>query len=138
MRKITTYFAEDLARRIYKIYPQEDRLDPSYSDVLEMHFYETSPYLKSSLNRDAVAEFYAISGAPSRWPADVSIDSGVSPLVLSELYFGRQTCNVVACEGGDRLEWHESMLLSLFAGVDGYRVEENDESMLEWHIRSLN
>lgn len=45
MRKVATYFAEALARRIYRIYPQ-DCLDSSYSDLLQMHFYESSPFLK--------------------------------------------------------------------------------------------
>ncbi|KAM5558090.1 DELLA protein GAI [Rosa sericea] len=46
MRKVATYFAEALARRIYRVYPQEDSLVSSYSDILQMHFYESCPYLK--------------------------------------------------------------------------------------------
>ncbi|OIW18054.1 hypothetical protein TanjilG_07545 [Lupinus angustifolius] len=85
--------------------------------------------------------------------------------VLSEVYLGKQICNVVACEGLDRVERHEtlnqwrtrfgsagfipvhlgsnafkqaSMLLALFAGGDGYRVEENNGClMLGWHTRPL-
>ena len=84
---------------------------------------------------------------------------------MSELYLGRQICNVVANEGADRVERHEtlsqwrgrldsagfdpvhlgsnafkqaSMLLALFAGGDGYRVEENNGClMLGWHTRPL-
>lgn len=84
---------------------------------------------------------------------------------MSEIYLGKQICNVVACEGTDRIERHEtlnqwqnrlgsagfspvhlgsnafkqaSMLLALFAGGDGYKVEENDGSlMLGWHTRPL-
>jgi DELLA protein len=95
--------------------------------------------------------------------------SGLTPpsqnLVMSELYLGRHICNVVACEGADRVERHEtlaqwrtrfdsagfdpvhlgsnafkqaSMLLALFAGGDGYRVEENNGClMLGWHTRPL-
>ncbi|CAN1122721.1 DELLA protein GAI [Linum perenne] len=316
MRKVATYFAEALARRIYKIYPQ-DCLDPSYSDTLEMHFYETCPYLKFAhfTANQAILEAFATAdrvhvidfglkqgmqwpalmqalalrpGGPPAFrltgigppqpnnadnlqqvgwklahlaetigvefefrgfvaksladlepemldlrPADVEavavnsvfelhrllgqsggidkvlssikamkpkivtvveqeanhngpvfvdrftealhyysslFDSleGSSPsqdLVMSELYLGRQICNVVACEGGDRVERHEtltqwrgrmessgfdpvhlgsnaykqaSMLLALFAGGDGYKVEENDGSlMLGWHTRPL-
>lgn len=98
-----------------------------------------------------------------------SSSSGLAPpsqdLVMSELYLGRQICNVVACEGLDRVERHEtlsqwrlrmesagfdpvhlgsnafkqaSMLLALFAGGDGYRVEENNGClMLGWHTRPL-
>ncbi|KAL1328492.1 hypothetical protein HN51_038332 [Arachis hypogaea] len=85
--------------------------------------------------------------------------------VMSEVYLGKQICNVVACEGVDRVERHEtlgqwrtrfgsagftpvhlgsnafkqaSMLLALFAGGDGYRVEENNGClMLGWHTRPL-
>ncbi|PRQ41132.1 putative transcription factor GRAS family [Rosa chinensis] len=85
--------------------------------------------------------------------------------MMSEVYLGKQIFNVVACEGPDRVERHEtlaqwrtrfdasgfapvhlgsnafkqaSMLLALFAGGDGYRVEENDGClMLGWHTRPL-
>lgn len=320
MRKVATYFAEALARRIYKIYPQ-DTLESSYTDVLQMHFYETCPYLKfahftanqaileafNDCSRVHVIDFSLKQGM--QWPAlmqalalrpggppafrltgigppqpdnsdalqevgwklaqlaetigvefefrgfvansladlDASIldirpshveavavnsvfelhrllsrtggiekvlnsiksmkpkivtiveqeanhngvvfldrfnealhyystmfdsleSSGLTQpnsqdLVMSELYLGRQICNVVACEGPDRIERHEtlsqwrarmksagfdpvhlgsnaykqaSMLLALFAGGDGYAVEENDGClMLGWHTRSL-
>uniref|UniRef100_A0A803PCG0 DELLA protein n=1 Tax=Cannabis sativa TaxID=3483 RepID=A0A803PCG0_CANSA len=85
--------------------------------------------------------------------------------IMSEVYLGKQIANVVACEGPDRVERHEtltqwrtrmessgfspahlgsnafkqaSMLLALFAGGDGYRVEENNGClMLGWHTRPL-
>ncbi|WZZ63295.1 hypothetical protein YC2023_063402 [Brassica napus] len=85
--------------------------------------------------------------------------------VMSEVYLGRQIVNVVAAEGTYRVERHEtlaqwkvrmgsvgfdpvplgssafkqaSMLLSVFAGGDGYRVEENDGClMLGWQTRPL-
>jgi DELLA protein len=85
--------------------------------------------------------------------------------LMSEMYLGRQICDVVASEGADRVERHEtltqwrarmgsaafepvhlgsnafkqaSMLLALFAGGDGYRVEENNGClMLGWHTRRL-
>lgn len=327
MRKVATYFAEALARRIYKIYPQ-DSIESSYTDVLQMHFYETCPYLKfahftanqaileafTNCNKVHVIDFSLKQGM--QWPAlmqalalrpggppafrltgigppqpdntdtlqqvgwklaqlaetigvefefrgfvansladldatilDIrpseteavavnsvfelhrllsrpgaiekvlnsikqmnpkivtlveqeanhnagvfidrfnealhyystmfdSLESSSSPpsglaqtpvnnqdLVMSEVYLGRQICNVVACEGSDRVERHEtlnqwrvrmnssgfdpvhlgsnafkqaSMLLALFAGGDGYRVEENDGClMLGWHTRPL-
>ncbi|KAL1556561.1 DELLA protein gai1 [Salvia divinorum] len=89
----------------------------------------------------------------------------VQDKVMSEVYLGRQICNVVACEGVERVERHEtlaqwktrlgsggfeavhlgsnaykqaSMLLALFAGGDGYRVDENNGClMLGWHTRPL-
>ncbi|XP_058787465.1 DELLA protein 1-like [Vicia villosa] len=91
--------------------------------------------------------------------------SSSQDLLMSELYLGRQICNVVAYEGVDRVERHETLtqwrsrmssagfdpvhlgsnafkqastLLALFAGGDGYRVEENNGClMLGWHTRSL-
>lgn len=86
-------------------------------------------------------------------------------VLMSELYLGRQICNVVACEGSERIERHETLsqwrtrmgpagfepvhlgsnafkqastLLALFAGGDGYRVEENNGCLLlGWHTRPL-
>ncbi|XP_057798078.1 DELLA protein GAI1-like [Salvia miltiorrhiza] len=45
MRKVATYFAEALARIIYRLYPI-NQLDFAFTDLLQMHFYETCPYLK--------------------------------------------------------------------------------------------
>ncbi|KAF8398989.1 hypothetical protein HHK36_014854 [Tetracentron sinense] len=318
MRKVATYFAEALARRIYGLYPQES-LDSSFTDILQMHFYETCPYLKfahftanqaileafAGKTRVHVIDFSMKQGM--QWPAlmqalalrpggpptfrltgigppqpdntdtlqqvgwklaqlaetinvkfeyrgfvansladldasmldirageAVAVNSvfelhrmlarpgaiekvlgsikamgpkivtvveqeanhngavfmdrfteslhyystlfdslegcGMSPpnsqdQVMSEVYLGRQICNVVACEGVDRVERHEalaqwqtrmgsagfapvhlgsnafkqaSMLLALFAGGDGYRVEENNGCLLlGWHTRPL-
>ncbi|XP_022771929.1 DELLA protein GAI-like [Durio zibethinus] len=319
MRKVATYFAEALARRIYRIYPQ-DSLDPSSTDILQMHFYETCPYLKFAhfTANQAILEAFATANTVHvidfglkqgmQWPAliqalalrpggppaflltgigppqpdntdalqqvgrklhqfaetigvkfkfrglvansladlepemleirtaevdavavnsvfelhrllarpggiekvlssikalkpkiltaveqeanhngpiflerftealhyysslfDSLEGSGVAPpnqdLVMSELYLGRQICNVVACEGMDRVERHEtltqwrtrmetagfspvhfgsnaynlvSMLLARFARGDGYRVEENNGCLtLGWHTRPL-
>ncbi|CAN0890126.1 DELLA protein GAI [Linum grandiflorum] len=59
MRKVATYFAEALARRIYKIYPRDHCLDP----LEEMHFDETSPYLKFAhfTANQAILEAFATS-----------------------------------------------------------------------------
>ncbi|KAI3430049.1 GRAS domain-containing protein [Psidium guajava] len=320
MRKVATYFAEALARRIYGIHPHDGGLDSSCNDILQMHFYETCPYLKfahftanqaileafATARRVHVIDFGLKQGM--QWPAlmqalalrpggppafrltgigppqpdntdalqqvgwklaqladtigvefkfrgfvansladlepamldirppevetvavnsvfelhpllarpgaidkvlssikamrpkivtmveqeadhngPVFVDrfteslhyysslfdslegSGVAPpsqdLFMSEVYLGRQICNVVACEGPDRVERHEtlarwqarmgsagfdpvhlgsnafkqaSMLLALFAGGEGYRVEENNGClMLGWHTRPL-
>ncbi|XP_061370202.1 DELLA protein 1-like isoform X6 [Gastrolobium bilobum] len=323
MRKVASYFAQALARRIYRIYPEET-LDSSFSDMLHMHFYESSPYLKFAhfTANQAILEAFAGAGSVHvidfdlkqgmQWPAlmqalalrvggpptfrltgigppqpdntdalqqvglklaqlahtigvqfefrgfvcnsladldpnmleirpgeavavnsvfelhrmlarpgsiekvlgtvkkikpkivtiveqeanhngpvfvdrftealhyysslfdslegsSSSSSTGLAPpsqdLLMSELYLGRQICNVVACEGVDRVERHEtlnqwrgrmgsagfdpvhlgsnafkqaSMLLALFAGGDGYRVEENNGClMLGWHTRPL-
>lgn len=89
-----------------------------------------------------------------------------APSEEAEVYLGRQICNVVACEGEERVERHETlgqwrgrfgsvgfepvrlgsnafrqarMLLELFADrEEGYRVEENNGClMLGWHTRPL-
>lgn len=317
MRKVATYFAEALARKIYHLYPQNPNLDNSLSDFLQIHFYESCPYLKfahftanqaileafEGKNRVHVIDFSMNQGL--QWPAlmqalalrpggppafrltgigppapdnsdqlqevgwklaqfaetihvefeyrgfvcnsladlesemldlrssqteSVAVNSvfemhkllartgafekvmglvrGMRPEIftvveqeaahngpgfldrftealhyystlfdslegsvegedkaMSEVYLGKQICNVVACEGVDRIERHEtlvqwrdrfgsagfgpvhlgsnafkqaSMLLALFAGGDGYRVEENDGClMLGWHTRPL-
>ena len=323
MRKVATYFAEALARRIYRIYSPQDGFYSSYADILQMHFYETCPYLKfahftanqaileafASASRVHVIDFSLNQGM--QWPAlmqalalrpggpptfrltgigppkqgntadslqqvgwklaqmaeaigvefefnqivcsnlanlnpaaleirppaveAVAVNSvfdlhrllarpgaiekvlgsikatkpkivtiveqeanhngrvfmdrftealhyysnmfdslevsstGFEPasedVLLSEVYLGRQICNVVACEGPDRVERHESlthwrtrmesagfnpvhlgsnafkqasMLLALFAGGEGYRVEENNGClMLGWHTQPL-
>ncbi|KAG8382743.1 hypothetical protein BUALT_Bualt05G0109000 [Buddleja alternifolia] len=326
MRKVATYFAEALARRIYRLYPANPIQDTAFTDLLQMHFYETCPYIKfahftanqaileafAGKTRVHVIDFSMQQGM--QWPAllqalalrpggppsfrltgvgppshdntdhlqevgwklaqlaetvnvefeyrgfvantladldasmfdvregeTVAVNSifelhpllarpgaiekvlevvhGLKPVILtvveqeanhngdvfldrfteslhyystlfdslescgggggcvgdgvvsdedkvmSEVYLGRQICNVVACEGVDRVERHEtlgqwrtrfgsagfdpvhlgsnaykqaSMLLALFAGGDGYRVEENNGClMLGWHTRPL-
>ncbi|XP_010510882.1 PREDICTED: DELLA protein RGL2 isoform X1 [Camelina sativa] len=44
MGKVATYFAQALARRIYRGYTADT--DVSFEEVLQMHFYESCPYLK--------------------------------------------------------------------------------------------
>lgn len=316
MRKVATYFAEALAQRIFRVYPQSP-IDHSFSDMLQMHFYETCPYLKfahftanqailealqgktrvhvidfsmnqgmqwpalmqalalrpggppafrltgigppASDNSDhlqevgwklaqlaetihvefeyrgfvansladldasmlelrpsevesvavnSVFELHKLLARPGAIEKVLSVVKQMKPEIvtvveqeanhngplfmdrfneslhyystlfdslegsvnsqdkaMSELYLGKQICNVVACEGVDRVERHEtlaqwrtrldsagfvpvhlgsnafkqaSMLLALFAGGDGYRVEENNGClMLGWHTRPL-
>nr|ALG02537.1 DELLA protein GAIP-B [Hevea brasiliensis] len=316
MRKVATYFAEALARRIYRLYPQS-AMDHSLSDILQMHFYETCPYLKFahftanqaileafegkkrvhvidfSMNQgmqwpallqalalrpggppafrltgigppshdnsdhlqevgwklaqlaetihvefeyrgfvansladldasmlelrpsefesvavNSVFELHKLLARPGAIEKVLSVVKQMKPeivtiveqeanhndsvfldrfteslhyystlfdslegsvstqdKVMSEVYLGKQICNIVACEGPDRIERHEpltqwrtrlgssgfvpvhlgsnafkqaSMLLALFAGGDGYRVEENNGClMLGWHTRPL-
>ncbi|CAH1451195.1 unnamed protein product [Lactuca virosa] len=279
MRKVATYFAEALARRIYRLYPKTPQDSPAFQDLLQMHFYETCPYLKFAhfTANQAILEAFAGFGSSTRrsahfpinrnWAtirgflaeslADLEpsmldlredevvavnsvfelhqllarpgavekvlsavkemkpeiltvveqeanhngpvflerfteslhyystlfdslessgngggvVEGGGIPAasnqdkIMSEVYLGKQICNVVACEGPDRVERHQtssqwktrfesggfeavhlgsnaykqaSMLLALFAGGDGYRVEENNGClMLGWHTRPL-
>lgn len=316
MRKVATFFAEALAQRIFRVYPQPP-IDHSYSEMLQMHFYETCPYLKFahftanqailegfqdkkrvhvidfSMNQgmqwpalmqalalrpggppafrltgigppaadnsdhlqevgwklaqlaetihvefeyrgfvansladldasmlelrpsevesvavNSVFELHKLLARPGAIEKVLSVVKQMKPEIvtvveqeanhngpifldrfneslhyystlfdslegsvntqdkmMSEMYLGKQIFNVVACEGVDRVERHEtlaqwrtrfdsagftpvhlgsnafkqaSMLLALFAGGDGYRVEENDGClMLGWHTRPL-
>nr|GLL30346.1 DELLA protein GAI1-like [Ipomoea trifida] len=45
MRKVAIYFAEALIQRIYRLYPSNHN-DFAFSGLLQMHFYESCPYLK--------------------------------------------------------------------------------------------
>ncbi|KAJ1387095.1 Transcriptional factor DELLA, N-terminal [Sesbania bispinosa] len=76
--------------------------------------------------------FDSLEGASSNGSVSPSQD-----LLMSELYLGRQICNVVACEGVDRVERHET--LSQWRGRMGSAgVEENNGClMLGWHTRPL-
>ncbi|KAI8016909.1 DELLA protein GAI [Camellia lanceoleosa] len=81
MRKVATYFAEALARRIYKIYPH-DSLDTS--DVLQMHFYETCPYLKFAHFTANQAILEAFAGATRVHVIDFSLKQGMQWPVLMQ------------------------------------------------------
>ncbi|XP_074570258.1 DELLA protein DWARF8-like [Curcuma longa] len=97
--------------------------------------------------------------------ADGDLEEQQQHRAMADAYLGRQICNVVASEGTDRTERHEtlgrwrgrmaqagfepvhlgsnafkqaSMLLALYAGGDGFRVEEADGCLtLGWHTRPL-
>lgn len=85
MRKVATYFAEALARKIYKIYPQ-DSLEFSYSDVLQMHFYETGPYLKFAHFTANQAILEAFAGATRVHVIDFSLKQGMQwPALMQAL-----------------------------------------------------
>ncbi|GAB2226738.1 hypothetical protein Droror1_Dr00022558 [Drosera rotundifolia] len=77
MRRVATYFAEALARRIYKICPHPSSIDSSYSDVLLMHFYETCPYLKFAHFTANQAILEAFAGADRVHLIDFSIKQGL-------------------------------------------------------------
>ncbi|XP_022776430.1 DELLA protein GAIP-B-like [Durio zibethinus] len=85
MRKVATYFAEALARRIYRIYPQNP-LDHSLSDVLHMHFYETCPYLKFAHFTANQAILEAFEGKKSVHVIDFSMNQGMQwPALMQAL-----------------------------------------------------
>lgn len=86
MRKVATYLAEALARKIYKIYPRESSLESSYSDVLQMHFYETGPYLKFAHFTANQAILEAFAGASRVHVIDFSLKQGMQwPALMKAL-----------------------------------------------------
>ncbi|CBI33485.3 unnamed protein product, partial [Vitis vinifera] len=85
MRKVATYFAEALARRIYRIYPQ-DSLESSYSDILQMHFYEACPYLKFAHFTANQAILEAFAGANRVHVIDFGLKQGMQwPALMQAL-----------------------------------------------------
>ncbi|KAK8567547.1 hypothetical protein V6N13_105508 [Hibiscus sabdariffa] len=85
MRKVATYFAEALARRIYRLYPQNP-LDHSLSDVLHMHFYETCPYLKFAHFTANQAILEAFEGKKRVHVIDFSMNQGMQwPALMQAL-----------------------------------------------------
>ncbi|XP_051127060.1 DELLA protein GAI-like [Andrographis paniculata] len=82
MRKVATYFAEALARKIYNIHPPENL----NSDVLQMHFFETAPYLKFAHFTSNQAIFEAFSSAAKVHVIDFSLKQGMQwPALLQAL-----------------------------------------------------
>ncbi|XP_074582632.1 DELLA protein RHT-1-like [Curcuma longa] len=97
--------------------------------------------------------------------AEEEIEEQQRHRAMADAYLGRQICNVVAREGIDRTERHETlgrwrermaqagfepvhlgsnafkqanMLLALYAGGDGFQVEEAEGCLtLGWHTRPL-
>ncbi|XVF02865.1 hypothetical protein REPUB_Repub04eG0211500 [Reevesia pubescens] len=85
VRKVATYFAEALARRIYRLYPQNP-LDHSLSDVLHMHFYETCPYLKFAHFTANQAILEAFEGKKRVHVIDFSMNQGMQwPALMQAL-----------------------------------------------------
>ncbi|XP_057765931.1 DELLA protein GAI1 [Salvia miltiorrhiza] len=85
MRKVATYFAEALARRIYRLYPI-NQLDSAFTDLLQMHFYETCPYLKFAHFTANQAILEAFAGKHRVHVIDFSIKQGMQwPPLLQAL-----------------------------------------------------
>ncbi|KZV19540.1 hypothetical protein F511_06402 [Dorcoceras hygrometricum] len=85
MRKVATYFAEALARRIYKLYPSNPQ-DSAFTDLLQMHFYETCPYLKFAHFTANQAILEAFAGEDRVHVIDFSMKQGMQwPALLQAL-----------------------------------------------------
>nr|QDL88609.1 DOGAI isoform X1 [Cymbidium goeringii] len=87
MRKVAGYFAEALARRIYHLHPNQDTsLDSAFSDILEMHFYESCPYLKFAHFTANQAILEAFSGCRRVHVIDFGIKQGMQwPALMQAL-----------------------------------------------------
>ncbi|CAL0301425.1 unnamed protein product [Lupinus luteus] len=146
---------------IEKILATVKMIKPKIVTIVEQEANHNGPVFMDRFNEALhyySSLFDSLEGTPGSLPSS-------QDALMSELYLGRQICNVVASEGVDRVERHEtlnqwrvrmgstgfepvhlgsnafkqaSMLLALFAGGDGYRVEENKGClMLGWHTRPL-
>ncbi|KAG7558406.1 Transcriptional factor DELLA N-terminal [Arabidopsis thaliana x Arabidopsis arenosa] len=86
MRKVATYFAEALARRIYRLSPPQNQIDHSLSDTLQMHFYETCPYLKFAHFTANQAILEAFEGKKRVHVIDFSMNQGLQwPALMQAL-----------------------------------------------------
>ncbi|KAI4375480.1 hypothetical protein MLD38_013346 [Melastoma candidum] len=87
MRKVATYFAKALAMRIYGNHPQDYSLDSSsYNDILQMHFYETCPYLKFAHFSANQAILEAFATAPRVHVIDFGLKQGMQwPALMQAL-----------------------------------------------------
>lgn len=88
MRKVATYFAEALARRIYGIHPAQDQglVDAAFADILQMHFYESCPYLKFAHFTANQAILEAFAGKNRVHVIDFSMKQGLQwPALMQAL-----------------------------------------------------
>lgn len=87
MRKVAGYFAEALARKIYRLHPQQDcSLDSAFSDILQMHFYESCPYLKFAHFTANQAILEAFAGCRRVHVIDFSMKQGMQwPALMQAL-----------------------------------------------------
>ncbi|CAN7140871.1 unnamed protein product [Brassica rapa subsp. narinosa] len=86
MGKVATYFAEALARRIYRIRPSSPAVDPSFEEILRMHFYESCPYLKFAHFTANQAILEAVATARGVHVIDLGINQGMQwPALMQAL-----------------------------------------------------
>ncbi|XP_010549753.1 PREDICTED: DELLA protein RGL2 isoform X1 [Tarenaya hassleriana] len=87
MGKVATYFAEALARRIYQIFPGDTVFSgDSYDDVLQMHFYESCPYLKFAHFTANQALLEALADAREVHVVDLGLRQGMQwPALMQAL-----------------------------------------------------
>ncbi|XP_031271042.1 DELLA protein GAIP-B-like [Pistacia vera] len=85
MGKVATCFADAVAGRIYGHYPQNP-IDHNFADLLEMHFYETCPYLKFAHFTANQAILEAFEGKKRVHVIDFSMNQGMQwPALMQAL-----------------------------------------------------
>ncbi|KAL5721843.1 hypothetical protein ACHQM5_005435 [Ranunculus cassubicifolius] len=89
MRKVATYFAEALARRIYQFYPETLSLETSFADILQIHFYETCPHLKFAHFSANQAILDAVADAKRVHIIDFSMKQGIQWPALMQAFSQR-------------------------------------------------
>jgi len=147
-----------------KVMDTVKKLNPKIVTIVEQEANHNGPVFLDRFT-EALHYYSSLFDSLEGSSSSTGLGSPSPDLLMSELYLGRQICNVVAYEGVERVERHEtlsqwrgrmgsagfdpvhlgsnafkqaSMLLALFAGGDGYRVEENNGClMLGWHTRPL-
>ncbi|XP_010453948.1 PREDICTED: DELLA protein RGL3-like [Camelina sativa] len=86
MGKVATYFAEALARRIYRIHPSSAAVDPSFEELLQMNFYDSSPYLKFAHFTANQAILEAVTMARGVHVIDLGLNQGMQwPALMQAL-----------------------------------------------------
>ncbi|ESQ41741.1 hypothetical protein EUTSA_v100155351mg, partial [Eutrema salsugineum] len=86
MGKVATYFAEALARRIYRIHPSSAAIDLSFDEILQMHFYESCPYLKFAHFTANQAILEAVATARGIHVIDLGLNQGMQwPALMQAL-----------------------------------------------------
>nr|BAF62637.1 DELLA protein [Phaseolus vulgaris] len=147
-----------------KVMDTVKNLNPKIVTIVEQEANHNGPVFLDRFT-EALHYYSSLFDSLEGSSSSTGLGSPSQDLLMSEVYLGKQICNVVAYEGVERVERHEtlsqwrgrmgsagfdpvhlgsnafkqaSMLLALFAGGDGYRVEENNGClMLGWHTRPL-
>lgn len=149
-------------REIEKVLNLIALMNPKIVTIVEQESNHNSPVFYDRFTQ-ALHYYFAMFGSLECTTSTQTHDT--QDLLMSDVYLGRQICNVLSCEGPDRVERHEtltqwrarmcaagfepvhlgpnalkqaSMLLALFEGGNGYQVKENDGClMMGWDSRTL-
>lgn len=156
---------------IEKVLETAKALKPAIVTVVEQEANHNGPIFTERFTEALhyySSMFDSLEGGSTTTSGDGEIgiggDGGYDPMMAEE-FVGKQILDVVACEGRERKERHEtakewknrfcsagfqmaplcfnafkqvSMLLERYAGTEGYRIEENDGClMLCWYTRPL-